>query len=214
MATGLTRLNTQTLKILRRGSWPTSPTYAGNIASFLTDLDTRAANLITFTQRLSLFDAKLPATGLQLAATAGSSILGLTAGTHGSASPLLITNDSDGTTKSDSARFLVPISPFYVAGTTVTARVRAKVSAAAQVSSTVDVLIFAADLAGGVSADLVTTAAQAITTTVGNYDFTVTPTALTPGSVLDILITVALNDTGGSGALLGSVYNVELIYNA
>ena len=169
----------------------------------------------SFTQRLSLQDFKLPATLLQLAATAGSSILGLVSGTHGSASPLLVGNAASGNSKSDSARICIAVSPFYAAGATVTLRIRAKATVGlAFAATTVDTLVYRSDLAAGVSSDLCTTNAQTITTSAANYDFTLTPTSMNPGDILDILVTALANDTGGTTGTIIQIYNVELIYGS
>ena len=165
-----------------------------------------------FTQRLSLQDFKLPATLLQLAASPGSSILGLTSGTHGSASPILTGNGANNNSKSDSARILFTVPPQYATGSTVTVRVRCKVSAAAATAQTIDVLAFRSDLAAGVSSDLCTTAAQTITTSYANYDFTLTPSAMAAGDVIDLLVTLLANDTSGTGTITGTISNVEVIY--
>lgn len=165
-----------------------------------------------FTDRVSLQDFKLPATLLQLAATASAGILALVSGTHGSASPSLLTEDADAASKTDSARMEYVIPWNYKAGSTITLRVRAKTSSAPNVAATIDALVYKSDLAAGISADLCATDAIAVTSTIGNKDFTITPTGLEPGDKLDVLLTFVVNDTGGSGAITGSIYNVEFIY--
>lgn len=209
----ITALNSDTQRTLRRNLLPNAQ-QGNNLTGFLTSVQTRIQTIeaATGVQRLSLQDFKLPATLLQLAASPGSSILGLTSGTHGSASPVLTGNGANNNSKSDSARILVSLSPFYTAGATVTLRVRCKISAAAATAQTIDALVFKSDLAAGVSSDLCTTSAQTITTSYANYDFTIDPTTLSPADTLDVLITALSNDTGGSGTCTITISNVELRY--
>lgn len=209
----LTALHNDTVRDLRQWGIPNSQPLKANLAAFLTTAQTRLQLVEGVVQRINLQDFKLPATLLQLAATPGSSILGLTSGTHGSASPLLSGNGANSNSKSDSARTCIALHPLYLAATTVTLRVRCKISGAAATAQTIDALVYASDLAAGISADLCATAAQTITTSYANYDFTITATSLLPGTPLDILITALANDTGGSGTLTITISNVELRFN-
>jgi hypothetical protein len=98
-----------------------------------------------------------------------------------------------------------------VAGETVTLRVKARVTGLLQVSETIDAEVYKGDGAAGVGADLCTTAAQTLTATFANYDFTVTPTSLAAGDLLDIQLTGAVNDTGGTANKLVEIGSVEML---
>ena len=96
-----------------------------------------------------------------------------------------------------------PLPKEYVAGAALAVQIRAKVTVAATVSATIVAAAYRADGAGGDSANLVTTAAQNLTTAFANYAFAITGTTFNPGDVLDVLITGVCNDTGGStGAVI------------
>lgn len=123
-------------------------------------------------------------TSLGLSDTAGGALTGSTTNSGGTASA------------SESAGFVAVLPTNYVAGGAVTIRVRAKVSAARQVTQTIDATIKKQGDAT-LGSDIVATAAQTLTTSYANYDFTVTPTGLAAGDVLVGTIVAAADDTGG-----------------
>jgi len=128
--------------------------------------------------------------------------LGLAAGTHGTASSRLAsTAVGAGASGTEKARFLVALPPDYIDGRTVTLRLHARAADTAATSATVDVEAYAPDGEGGVGADLCATAAQNVNgdTDWADVDFTITATNLAAGDVLDVEITVAINDSGGGG---------------
>ncbi len=128
-----------------------------------------------------------------LADSAGTSLLGL-ADAAGSA---VVGTQTNNTSATENAAYQFVLPADYIAGTDVTVRVRARVSALRQVSATVDVV---AKLVGdaALGSDICATAAQNLTASYADYDFTVTGTTLSPGSVLNLVFTLATNDTGGS----------------
>lgn len=148
-----------------------------------------------------------------LGASAGtpSGAFGLTPGTHGSATPKLIGEAASGNAKSDACRFLFTLPAEYDAAETITLRVRARVTGLVQVSETIDAAVFKSDNAAGVGSDLCTTAAQTLTASFANYDFTVTPAGLAAGDTLDILLTGALDDTGGTANKLIEIGAVQML---
>lgn len=160
---------------------------------------------------LSYFEA--PGTGAQLGSSAGtpSGALGLTIGTHGSATPKLVGEAASGNSKSNSGRVQFALPPEYVSGETITLRVRARITGNVQVAQTVDALVFKSDEAAGVGSDLCATAAQSLTTSAANYDFTITPTGLAAGDTLDVLITAAANDTGASNNRFIEIFRVAML---
>lgn len=87
--------------------------------------------------------------------------------------------------------------------------IRAKVSANAATSQQIDAQVYVSDLQGGVGSDIVSTAAQSLTTSWATYSFTCDGTTLLIGSQLNAYIRTVVNDTGGSGtctAQIGSVW--------
>jgi hypothetical protein len=136
--------------------------------------------------------------------TAGtpSGAMGFTPGTFGSATPLVVGESASGASKTDYSRFEFVLPNEYVAGGALSIQLTAEVTALPHVGAT---LAAAAYLAsdGGVGSNLVTTSAQTLTASFANYNFTVTPTGLAGGDVLDIQLTGVCNDTGGTtGAVI------------
>lgn len=125
--------------------------------------------------------------------TGSSAIIGL-ADTVGS---LLKTTASNGDSISQSGVCAFVLPPTYVSGAAITVRVRAKKDTTlGTVTDTVDVT---AKLVGDtLGSDICTTAAQVLTTSYANYDFTVTPTGLVAGDILAIEVFGISNDTGGT----------------
>ena len=160
---------------------------------------------------LSRFQA--PGTGAQLGSSAGtpSGALGLTIGTHGTATPKLVGEAASGNSKSNSGRVQFALPAEYVSGETITLRVRCKITGNVQVAQTIDALVYKSDDAAGVGSDLCATAAQSVTSSAANYDFTITPTGLAAGDTLDVLITAAANDTGGTANKLIEIYRVAML---
>ncbi len=135
----------------------------------------------------------------------GSSILGLT----DTAGAPLLGNAASGNTKTDSALFSFALPAWYVTGSAITVRLRAKTTALSTVSDTV-VCTFKV-VADTVGSDLVTTAAQQMTTGYVNYDFVVTPTSRVAGETIQLVVTTALTDTGGTIGGVGSISKVGLL---
>jgi len=165
---------------------------------------------------VNLGGLKTHATLVALGAAAGTPAgdMGLTPGACGTNTPLALGEAASGNSKSDAARFLFEVPKQYTAAAAITIRVRAKVTVAATVSATIVPTAYRADGAGGVSANLVTTAAQALTTGFANYDFVVTPTAVVPGDTLDVLLTAACNDTGGTTGAVIQISAVTVLLNS
>lgn len=156
-------------------------------------------------------------TGQPLGATAGTpaGAFGITYGTHGTASPLVVGEAASGNSKTDKARFLFPLPPEYVSGETVTVRVRCKEAVGvATVSTSIDCEAYESNkdgVPGGSPTDLCETAAQDVTNAYGNKDFVITPTDLVAGDMLDIELTGVTNDTGGTVGTVLTISSVELL---
>ncbi len=146
---------------------------------------------------------------------AGSDDLGIVSGTYGTGVPSIQTSDlkAAGAT-TQYARRMVQLPHNYVAGETVTIRLRCKmVTTVSDTSATVDVQCYKSDNEGAVSgSDLCTTAATTINSLTGaDKDFTITPTALSPGDWLDVRIAIAINDAATVTAVKGMIGRIQLL---
>ena len=154
-------------------------------------LDATGAAIETF----PLQDCKLQ-TLLQLAATAASGVFGLSAGTFGSASPVLVGETIAGDTKTDYTRFLWTAPADYVAASNVTLTIHARVSDTVSGAKTLDVEAYKSNKEAGIGSDICATAAQTLSSSAwANYAFTLTGTTLVAGDVLDIRLTGVLTGT-------------------
>ncbi len=121
-------------------------------------------------------------------------------GTFGTSSPMLTSTAGAGASTSETARVSLVLPVEYVAGETVTLRVHCRSSDLAVTSSTIDAEAHESDTEGGVSAALIAASPESINSASWvNKDFTINPTALVAGDILDILLTAAINDGGGGG---------------
>lgn len=156
---------------------------------------------------ISLHDWRATGTGAILGTAAGtpSGAFGLTVGTHGSASATIVGESASGNSKTNLMRHQFVMPAEYVDGETVTLRIRCKITADANTAQTLDVEVHEPDGAAGVGSDICASAAQTITDAYANYDFTITPTSVAAGDVLDIEVTGVANDTGGT---TGSVITI------
>jgi hypothetical protein len=150
-----------------------------------------------------------------LSGTPASDDLGITTGTFGTNAPYISTGDlknAGATTRY--ARVLFALPADYEAAETVTVRVHAgMVTTVASTTATVDVEMYRVDKDGTPgAADLIGTAATSINSlTADDKDFTVSAATLLPGDQLDIRIAVAVNDTATGTAVIGAVYQVEVL---
>jgi hypothetical protein len=137
---------------------------------------------------------------------ATGSHLGLIAGTFGTAASEVRTSDSKNTTVTQKARRTDKMPQHFVEGT-ATSRYRVHVgmmTTVASSSATVDVSIYKVDDDGTVGSDLVSTSAQSINSlTDADKDFSFDSSALSPGDVLDIQVTIAITDSATGTAVIG-----------
>lgn len=133
-----------------------------------------------------------------LADSAGSNLLGL-GDAEGSALTGTSTDGGGTATASETAQVEFPLPENYVPGSAITVTFRAKVAAAKNVAQTIDLV---AKLRGdaAVGSDICATAAQNLTTSYASYAFSITPTGLVPGDVLNLDVALATDDTGASNA--------------
>jgi len=150
-----------------------------------------------------------------LPGTAAADDLGLVTGTLGTDAPTIQTGDlksAGATTRYARAQLALP--PEYVDGESVTLRLSAGMkTTVADTSCTVDVEAYASDREGAVGSDLCSTAAQSINDdlVLENVDFTITPTGLSAGDLLDVRIAIACNDASTGTAVIGVIGAVELL---
>ena len=149
-----------------------------------------------------------------LPGTPATDDLGLIGTSFGSTAPRVTAGDCKalGAT-SRYARFMVELPECYEAGETVTLAISAgMVTTVASSSCTVDVECYEIDKVGGIGSDLCTTSATTINSlTFGTKSFTITPSALTAGDVLDIRITIAVNDAATVTAVTPTIAAIDLL---
>lgn len=158
---------------------------------------------------LPLFTAKL-ATGLQLAATAAAGVFGLS-NTHGTS--LRLTGEAaQNNTKTDIAYFNVIVPAEYVPGEDISVTVNCGYSGDGTVGTkNVDVTAYEVGKTGADSADLITTAAQALSgAAAADYVFTLNGAGLLPGDALQLGVSLAIQETANSSTLTGTVNSVKL----
>ena len=149
-----------------------------------------------------------------LPGTPATDDLGLIGTTFGSTAPRVTAGDCKAlgaTTRY--ARFMVQLPECYDVGETVTISLSAgMVTTVASVSCTVDVEAYEIDKIGGIGSDLCTTSAITINSlTFANNAFTITPTTLTAGDVLDVRITIAVNDAATATAVTPTIAGIDLL---
>lgn len=150
-----------------------------------------------------------------LPGTAATDDLSIATGTFGTGVPYVSAGDlkaAGATTRY--ARFVFQLPPEYEAGQTVTLRFSAgMLTTVADTSCTVDAECYLDGRETVKSgSDLVTTAATSInSTTFANKDFTITPTALTPGDRLDIRIAITCTDAATVTAVTPAIGAIEML---
>ncbi len=142
--------------------------------------------------------------------------LGLVGGTFGTATPSLRTEDLKAVGATSSyARVLVQLPWEYQAGQSVSLRFKAgMITTAADTSATLDCQAYKLqdDPDDALGSDLVTTAATIMnSTTFADLDFVVTPTGLSPGDILDVRITTAVNDGATATAVIAGISSAKLL---
>lgn len=155
------------------------------------------------------------AVGTNLPAVAAADDLGLVGGTWTTNSLSIQTKDETQNAALTSSFALATVSlPYsYVSAETVTIRAHAGIlTTLPDQSGTLDFVAYESDKATGISADLVTTAAQDIANlTAADYDFQVTATNLVAGDTLDIRMDIALHDVASGAGVIGVVGWVALL---
>lgn len=171
-----------------------------------------AANTFAGTMGLRNVDARKDGAWKTVVdATPGSSLLGQAATTAG---VNFVGNQCSGNTKTDYAQIDAVLPAWYVPGAAIKIRIRAKWSTTLlTASSLVDCEVkVAAD--GTLGSDICTTAAQQLTTSFANYDFTVTPTGRVAGDLLNIRFGLLGDDTGGTVNTAGAISAISVVLAA
>lgn len=142
--------------------------------------------------------------------------LGLVGGTFATATPSLRSEDlkTAGATNKR-ARVLVQLPWEYESGQSITLRFKAgMITTVADTTATLDCEAYKlqSDPDDAIGSDLVTTAATTMnSTTFADIDFVVSPTGLSPGDILDIRITMAINDGAGATAVVAAITSARLL---
>lgn len=151
-----------------------------------------------------------------LPGTPSADDLGLVGGTFGTATPSIRTEDLKALGATNKrARFLVQLPWEYVAGETVTLRFKAgMITTVAGTSATLDCEAYKLqdDPDDAIGSDLVTTSATSINSlTFASTDFVITPTSLSPGDILDVRVTIAVNDGASGTAVIAAITSAKLL---
>lgn len=136
--------------------------------------------------------------------------LGLVNNTYGTTNPTLETQDHKTATASNFARFQFEVPPEYEAGETITLRVNAgMLTTISDGTATLDAECFRH---AAPTVDISATAAQSINSlTAADIDFTITPTNVVVGDILDIRLTTAISDTATGTAVIGQINSVDVL---
>jgi hypothetical protein len=124
-------------------------------------------------------------------------------GGWGSGTGILRGQDAHGTTKTETVCFDFAVPECYVAAETVSLTVTARYSdsgTGTMSAKTIDAEVYEIAEAGTASSDLCTTAAQTLTTSMAQYTFAITSSAIAAGDILRVLLRIVLTESGGSGA--------------
>lgn len=193
---------------------------SGTLAIKETGVSAQTRLTILKQDALAIFPIRL--TGLRvwdafhtnLPGTAAADDLALIGTTFGSTAPVITAGDCKalGAT-SRYARFMVELPECYEAGETVTLSLSAgMVTTVASSSCTVDVECYKIDKITGIGSDLCTTSATTINSLVfAAKAFTITPSGLTAGDVLDVRLTIACNDAATGTAVTPTIAGIDLL---
>lgn len=149
-----------------------------------------------------------------LPGTSASDDLGLYGGTFGTSQPLVRTYDVKAAgAVTLYARTQIRLPAEYQAGETVQIRLGAgMVTTVAGVTATADVEAYRVGGDNSLGSDLCATSAQSINSlTFANKSFTITASTLGPGDVLDVRLTVAVNDAATATAVIAALASIDLL---
>ena len=143
------------------------------------------------------------ANGNSVDATGGTGNPKLVMGGWGSGTGILEGEDANGTTKTETVVFDFAIPPEYIDADTIKINVTCRYSdsgAGTLTTKTIDCEVYEIAEDGTASADLCTTTAQNVTTTMTQYEFDITTTNVASGDILRVFLRITLTESGGTGA--------------
>lgn len=155
-----------------------------------------------------------------LPSAGGNDDLGLVEGTHGTATPMLQTQDhqSAGSMQINYARALVQLPWEYVAGGTVKLRFMCGMitnPGDQTPGGTLDISVYKQqdDPDDAIGSDLASAPVNdnMNSTTFGNVDFTITSTSLSAGDILDVLVSTNIDDDATATAVIGGISSAKLL---
>lgn len=148
-----------------------------------------------------------------LPAAAAADDMGVNTGTPGTDGPSLRGVDFGATASDEKCGFQFVLPQSYRAGETITLRCHAgMLTTVADGSATLDVECWKDDGDGTVSADICATAAQNINSlTLADKDFTITPTGLEGGDLLNVRLSFAGSDTGNLGVMIPTITAITVL---
>ena len=151
-----------------------------------------------------------------LPGTAATDDLALVGGTFATASPSIQGLDFGGTSTTGYARALIPLPWDYADGQTVRLRFHAgMLTTISDNFARLDVECYETDEEVGISSDICVTAVQSINSLIlADITFTITPTSLVSGDLLDVRITVTGTDAGNLGVMTPVIGAAKLLYDA
>lgn len=146
-----------------------------------------------------------------LPATPATDDLGLINNTFLTTAPTVETEDLKAAGATDKfARFQFEVPAEYVAGQTITLRVNAGMKTT--ISDTTATLDVECVRTAAPSTDINATVAEDMNNlTAADLDFTITPTNVVVGDILDVRLTVAINDGATGTAVIGQINTIEML---
>ena len=163
-----------------------------------------ASEISVVEETISPWDLRVHDSGAVLPATAATDDLAVVLGTFGTNAPTVQGVDFGGTNTTAYARLFYPLPANYVAGGAITVKAFAgMLTSLADNACTLDVEAYLMDTSDATEGDdLCATDAQSINSlTLAEKSFTITPTGLVAGDVLDIRLKVAGTDAGNAAAM-------------
>lgn len=145
-----------------------------------------------------------------LPAAAADDDLGLTTGTPGTNSLQVDAGDVKTLNSSRKAAFELIVPDNYDDGQSFELRLRAAMETnVADTSCTIDVEAWKPNGSGGVGSDLVITSAQDMNSlTPADFDFAIDASNLDPGDKLEVVVTIAYNDSATGTAVTPVIYDI------
>ena len=150
---------------------------------------------------------------VNLPATSSADDMGLVTGTPGTNAPTLKGVDFGATTSDEKCAFQFALPHSYRDGETITLRCHAgMLTTISDGTATLDCECWSDDGDGTVSADKCATAATTINSlTLADVDFTITPTGLVGGSLLNFRLAFIGSDTGNVGVMIPTITAITVL---